>query len=418
VSGSWAHSIGKAFSISLQPLLPESRRDTVECRIRELLPAVLSPRANLILYGSPIPDRGVPYTSLRAGPFAVKLQFLSIISLLAVLFAGVTVTVTAQSSDQSLPTPVVSNEIEGSIAPLDLGDSRLTRYFYAFEGTPGDLVLTVNSRNLNGDMDIFTAVTFRPLMKISIYANTIPPEVTKSIYLRTKQILILRVEARSPNDDAGNYRIRFSGAYAPFSGGIPVAESSVEKTEVAGNKPGTRRVNSVGATIAEPPSETPSATPEPTPKAETATEKPTEDKEAKTASPRSARTRPPRSTSTARNPRRRPPPARPKPTPPKTETATTNTEEPKKETGEGEGKSAVTTPEKPATEEKPAAQEPTAPQPGARLIIEEKDGTRIDRPMSTIRRVVVEGGGIVIVLKTGRIERIPMSNVSRMAIEP
>jgi hypothetical protein len=52
------------------------------------------------------------------------------------------------------------------------------------------------------------------------------------------------------------------------------------------------------------------------------------------------------------------------------------------------------------------------------LIIEEKDGTRIERPMSTIRRVVVEGGGIVIVLKTGRIERIPMSNVSRMAIEP
>jgi hypothetical protein len=356
--------------------------------------------------------------SLRAGPFAVKLQFLSIISLLAVLFAGVTVTVTAQSSDQSLPTPVVSNEIEGSIAPLDLGDSRLTRHFYAFEGTPGDLVLTVNSRNLNGDMDIFTAVTFRPLMKISIYANTIPPEVTKGIYLRTKQILILRVEARSPNDDAGNYRIRFSGAYTPFSGGIPVAESSAEKTEVAGNKPGTRRVTSVGATIAEPPSETPSATPEPTPKAETATEKPTEDKEAKTPSPRSARTRPPRSTSTARNPRRRPPPSRPKPTPPKTETATTNTEEPKKETGEGEGKSGVSTPEKPATEEKPAAQEPTAPQPGARLIIEEKDGTRIDRPMSTIRRVVIEGGGIVIVLKTGRIERIPMSNVSRMAIEP
>lgn len=345
----------------------------------------------------------------------MKLQRLSIVSLLAVLVAAITVS--AQSSDQSLPTPVLSNEIEGSIAPLDLGDSRVTRHFYAFEGTPGDLVLTVNSRNLNGDMDIFTAVTFRPLMKVTIYANTIPPEVTKSIYLRTKQILILRVEARSPNDDAGDYRIRFSGAYAPFSGGIPVAESGAEKTEVAGNKPGTRRVNSVGATIAEPPSETPSATPEPTPKAETATEKSTEDKEAKTAPPRSARTRPPRS-STARNPRRRTPPARPKPTPPKTETATTNTQEPKKEAGEGEGKSAVSTPEKTATDEKPAAQEPTAPQPGARLIIEEKDGTRIERPMSTIRRVVVEGGGIVIVLKTGRIERIPMSNVSRMAIEP
>ena len=342
--------------------------------------------------------------------FAVKFQRFLIISLLPVLLLAVTARVTAQSSDQSLPTPVLANEVEGNIAPLDLGDSRSTRYFYAFEGTPGDLIINVNSRNLNGDMDVFTAVTFRPLMKISIYANTLPPEVTKSIYLRTKQILILRVEARSPNDEPGNYRIRFSGAFATFSGGIPVAENSEEKTDVAGNKRGTRRVSSVGATIAEPPP----ATPEPTPATET-TDKPAEDKEAKTSPPRSARTGP---RSTARNPRRRTPPARTKPAPPKTETAKTETEEPKKETGETEEKSAVTTPSKPATEEKPAAQEPSAPQPGARLIIEEKDGTRIDRPMSTIRRVIVESGVIVIVLKTGRIERIPMSNVARMAIEP
>ena len=322
-----------------------------------------------------------------------------------------------QSSDQSLPTPVLTNEVKGNIVPLDLGDSRLTRHFYAFEGTPGDLIITVTSRNLNGDMDVFTAVTFRPLMKINIFANTIAPQVTKSVYLRTRQILILRVEARSPNDDPGNYNIRFSGGFAPFSGGIPVAESSEEKTEVASNKPGTRRVSSVGATIAEPPPETPSATPEPTPSIETATEKPAEEKETK-APPRSASARPPRSSSTARNPRRRTPPARPKPAPPKTEAPRTETEEPKKETGAGEEKSAVSTPEKPATEDKPAAQETLSPQPGARLIIEEKDGTRIDRPMSTIRRVIVEGSQIVIVLKTGRIERIPMSNVARMAIEP
>jgi hypothetical protein len=50
--------------------------------------------------------------------------------------------------------------------------------------------------------------------------------------------------------------------------------------------------------------------------------------------------------------------------------------------------------------------------------VEEKDGTRIDRPMSSVRRVVIEGNMIVIVLKTGRIERIPMSDVTRMAIEP
>ncbi len=160
---------------------------------------------------------------------AVKFQRYLIISLLPVLLSAVTVRVTAQSSDQSLPTPVLTNEVEGSITPLDLGDSRLTRHFYAFEGKPGDLIINVNSRNLNGDMDVFTAVTYRPLIKISIYANTGSPEVTKSFYLRTKQILILRVEARSPNDDAGTYRIRFSGAFAPFSGGIPVAETRRRK---------------------------------------------------------------------------------------------------------------------------------------------------------------------------------------------
>src|SRR5260370_21160648 len=79
--------------------------------------------------------------------------------------------VRAQSSDQNLPTAVLSNEINGSIAALDLGDPRLTRHFYAFEGTPGDLLITLDSKNLNGDIDIFTSVTFRPLMQTTMYSN-------------------------------------------------------------------------------------------------------------------------------------------------------------------------------------------------------------------------------------------------------
>ena len=342
-------------------------------------------------------------------------KFLIALSLPIVLVAGGRAF--GQSSDQSLPTPVRSNEIEAKISPLDLGDARLTRHFYAFEGTPGDLLITINSRNLNGDMDVFTAVTFRPLMKISIYANTIPPEVTKSIYLRTKQILILRVEARTPNDDAGNYRISFSGGFAPFSGGIPVAERAETETEVASSSPGTRRVSSVGATIAAPPRETPAATPEPTPATEAAAEKPADDTEAKKTPPAKTARSTSRRTTPPRGPRRKQPPARSKPADAeaaKTETAKSDTEESKKESP-GDEKPAVSSTEKAATEEKAGAQEPPI---GARLIIEEKDGTRIDRPMSTIRRVIVEGGQIVIVLKSGRIERVPMSAVTRMAIEP
>jgi hypothetical protein len=335
--------------------------------------------------------------------------------------------VIGQSADQNLPTPVTSNEINGKIAPLDLGDPRVTRHFYAFEGTPGDLLITIESKNLNGDMDIFTAVTFRPLMKTSIFTSSQSPEVTKGIYLRTHQILILRVEARTPNDEEGTYRIRFGGTFAPFSGGIPVAENFEPKSDSGSSTPGKKRLSSVGATIAQPVVETPPATAESKP-AENAAEKPAEDTEAakKTTAVKSTKARPPRST--ARNSRRTPPP-RPKPSTPETDAAKTSeaktseaktketkTEEGKKESGAGGGKSTTADSATAEPSSKPNAQE--APLPGAHLIIESKDGTKIDRPMSTVRRVVVEGGMIIVVLKTGKIERIPMSAVARMAIEP
>ncbi|PYS64296.1 MAG: hypothetical protein DMF74_07470, partial [Acidobacteria bacterium] len=170
----------------------------------------------------------------------------------------------AQSSDQSLPTPVLTSEVNGTIAPLDLGDSRVTRHFYAFDASPGDLIITTDSKNLNGDIDVFTAVTFRPLMKTTMYANTQMPEVTKSIFLRVHQILILRIEARTPSDEAGSYHIRFRGSFEPFSGGIPVAEATESTAESPRSSRGTKRVSSVGATIAEPSAEATAKT-EPTP---------------------------------------------------------------------------------------------------------------------------------------------------------
>jgi hypothetical protein len=348
----------------------------------------------------------------------VKFQRYFVTALFLALVA-ITRTAAAQSTDQSLPTPVLSNEINGRIAAMDLGDPRLTRHFYAFEGLPGDLLVTLSSRNLNGDIDVFTAITFRPIMKITMYAggSALSPEVTKGFYLRARQVLILRVEARTPNDDVGTYQVRFGGAYESFSGGIPVAEESTEQsTEVARTSGGNKtRLSSVGARIEEPAD----ATPKPAEKSaeETASSPPssakvTKPKSRKTPPARTARGRPARTT--------RSKPAstgnEAKTEPAKTEAAKTETAEEKKEPAPGEEKPAVT--EKSSTPEKPAAQEALVPQPGARLIIEEKDGTRIDRPMSTVRRVVIEGGTIVIVLKTGRIERVPMSLVAKMSIEP
>src|ERR1043165_3666031 len=72
----------------------------------------------------------------------------------------------AQSTDIGFPTPVRSDLVTGTIVPRDLGDPRLTRYFYSFTGTPGDLIITVEGRNLEGDVDVFTAGTLRPLAKV------------------------------------------------------------------------------------------------------------------------------------------------------------------------------------------------------------------------------------------------------------
>lgn len=340
-----------------------------------------------------------------------KLGRLILFAITTAVLAAVAPNVLAQSSDPSLPTAVLSNEINGKINALDLGDSRLTRHFYAFEGNAGDLLVTINSKNLNGDVDVFTASSFRPLMKTSLYANTQTPEVTRGIYLRTRQILILRIEARTPGDEPGTYYIRFGGTFEKFSGGIPVADSSNAEAETASEKSEANRLTSVGATIPRPVTET----------VETAEAKPSPEKPAESEAVKQP-TKPATTSrrTTSRNPRRNTRPAPVKTTPAKkTESAKTETEKPKTET-------ARTSEEKPAETEKPAepkkeVEKPKAqeiPVVGARLIIEEKDGSRIDRPMSTVRRVVIEGNMIVIVLKTGRTERIPMSDVSKMSIEP
>jgi hypothetical protein len=239
--------------------------------------------------------------------------------------------------------------------------------------------------------------------------------------LKTREALILRVEARTPNDEAGSYHVRFGGSFAPFSGGIPVADN----TEAPEDRPsgGGKRLSSVGATIAEPVVETPPPAAEPKPAA--AIEKPAEGTapDKKTIPPKAVKTRPTKPATVTRNSRGRARPAKPKPATSDTEaakTAATKTEgtkpeEAKKETGAVEEKTSAASSAK-SEPAKPAAQE--LPPAGAHLIIESKDGTKIDRPMSTVRRVVVEGGMIVIVLKTGKIERVPMSAVARMAIEP
>jgi hypothetical protein len=301
--------------------------------------------------------------------------------------------------------------VKGTIAARDLGDPRVTDHFYAFTGTPGDVLITVDSRNLNGDIDVFTFANLQPLLKFTVYAGNSSP-ITKTIYLRRQEDLILRVEGRTPSDDDATYRIRFGGSFEPITSG-PLAEheDTIQPgTRVASGK-GSRRVSSVGARIAEPPAEVSEAPkPEPTP---------VEPSEPKTASAkpvaRNARTRRP----AAR--RKRPPqPAKPE------ETAVRNETENKAPAEEPEREPRNTTPKarrstRRNTTPSDTAQ-PTATQEreqgGPRLLIETNDGTLVDRYMSSVRRVTVENGMVVVVGKDGKIQRIPLASVVRMTIAP
>ena len=342
-------------------------------------------------------------------------------SFLVILIVSATVSF-AQSLDVGTPTPVRSNTVSGRIAARDIGDSRLTDHYYAFTGTPGDLLLTIQTTNLNGDIDVFTAVTLRPLLKLSLYAESTAP-VTKGIYLRKRENLIVRIEARSPNDEEGTYRVYFGGSFEPITGGPDIAEGETtepDKPQPVVTGKGTRRVTSAGARIAEPeppPKEVAAATPEPTPEP-TPEAKPVETPKSaagkKTAEPETARTTTPRNTR-GRNrpatttPSRRQPTARtkePKP-PPVEEPKEETTEEPKAAPPKAASKSATP---KVATEPEPEI--------GPRLIIETNDGTLINRSMSGIRRVTIENGQVVVTGKDGKINRILLANVLRMQIAP
>jgi hypothetical protein len=312
----------------------------------------------------------------------------------------------AQSTDINFPSPVRTNEVVGSIAARDLGDARRTDHFYAFVGNPGDLLITIQGNNLNGDVDVFTAGSLRPLMKFTLYAESALP-VTKSVYLRRRQDLVLRVEARTPNDDEGIYQIRFGGSFEPIAGESllaanenPAPDTTVEASPARDKN--TRRVSSVGARLPEP-------LPTPTPVEEIAAATPTSEP---TPEPTPVETPTPTETPEARgeSPAIKPAPRRTRSKGPARRRAPATSPAPKEEIAANETEIKTT----PKTE---SPQEPE-PQTGPRLIIEMEDGTRIERDMSTLKRVTVENNQIVVVNKLGKIERVRLSEIARMSIEP
>src|SRR5215204_2811174 len=176
----------------------------------------------------------------------------------AVLIFLVSLIAQAQSTNQNFPTAVTSNEISGTIRARDIGDARLTSYFYTFNGNQGDVFINVVTKNLDGDIDVFTVEGLRPLTKIRVYSDNPEGETGRVIYLRQRQKLLLRIEGRTPTDDPASFRIKFAGSFQAVAG---VAETDESKQpEVTSTQETDVRVNSVGTIIEVKPKPTPKPT--------------------------------------------------------------------------------------------------------------------------------------------------------------
>lgn len=175
------------------------------------------------------------------------------VSALAIAFLFISIK--AQSTNQNFPTAVTTNEISGAIKARDLGDARLTSYFYVFNGAQGDVFINVVANNFNGNIDVFTADGLKPLTKIVVFADAANNETGRVVYLRKPERLLLRVEGRTPNDDAATYRIKFAGSFRALN----EAENTDGPAEpkVASASDSDVRVNSVGTIISVKPRPTP-----------------------------------------------------------------------------------------------------------------------------------------------------------------
>jgi hypothetical protein len=317
--------------------------------------------------------------------------------------------VKAQSTNQDFPTPVTSSEINGKIPARDVGDPRLTNYFYVFNAAQGDVFINVTATNLNGDIDVFTVGGLKPLTKISLYAGDSTTETGRVIYLRKPEKLILRVEGRTPNDNPATFRIKFAGSFVPLES---VSASEEPKLpEIKPDENNNIRVNSVGTIIEIKPKPTPSpkettakiereAKPENEIKEEEKKETEETREEEKSAKVIVTGEAPKGSEET---PVKKTPPRR---TPPVSRTSRTKTPA-----------DVAKTPPKTTKTEPPKEPAPN-PLANVRLIVTFKDGTTLERPMSEVARVNVDNKGMLtIVLKDGKIERHSILDVAKMTIE-
>jgi hypothetical protein len=321
--------------------------------------------------------------------------------------------VKAQSTSQSYPTPIAAGEISGKIAARDLGDSRLTSYYYVFGGNQGDIFINVKTSNLDGDIDVFTADNLRPLTKIKVFSDIVTNETGRVIYLRKPEKLILRIEGRTPNDQPATFNLKFAGGFVPAQ--ATAADVSPDLPEIKSENEGSVRVNSVGTIIEVKP------TPKPV-EIETQNESEKNRQAEQIAQDENTETNSNKTLA-------RPPRKEPKKTPGKiSKPVVVLTEdviaEKRPETARARRKTSAaknTGKLKTAGSTKNTGEKKTAKLPNPleniRLIIEFKDGVKVERPMSEVSRVGVDKGVLILVTKDGKISRYSILDVAKMTIE-
>ena len=359
----------------------------------------------------------------------------------------------AQSTNQNYPTAVTTGEISGKIAARDIGDARLTSYFYVFNGNQGDVFINVQTSNFNGDIDVFTADNLRPLTKITIYADVSGNETGRVVYLRKPEKLILRIEGRSPNDDDATFKIKFAGAFAAITD-VPETDAPAAPEVKTENKSDVR-VNSVGTIIEVKPKPTP--TPKVTiariePKKpdarsevneETAEKKIEESRVAEKAAPGKtivtiektveSEIAAPNVTSQTPQPEvvitddlaktdvekaiEEKSPEEVKPEASARITIEKTPEPAETKTTETKATEAKTVGKKSRPTAKPTRPKVPNPLENIRLIVLFKDGTQIERPMSDVIKVSVDKGILTVISKNGAVGRYSILDVAKMTIE-
>ncbi|MEQ1922941.1 MAG: hypothetical protein ABL952_10585 [Pyrinomonadaceae bacterium] len=298
----------------------------------------------------------------------------------------------SQSTDSSFPTPVTTTEINGVIKARDIGDSRLTTYFYEFDGGQGDIFINVVTKNLSGDIDVYTADGLRPLTKVVIYADIGTSETGRLVYLRKPERLILRVEGRTPGDEAATFRIRFAGSFIAMKP-VKAEKEPVVDADVKAEDRGIR-VNSVGTIL---PSD-----PKPVPPKKVDVEKP---KAEKTVAEKPKEKEKKESTKK-----------------PVVVVEDFPSETKKIETSKKESDTAKTTGKrqpKPKKVDDPAkVEEPKVdPLASIKLIVQMKDGAVIESPMSEVLKFSVDKGVLTVIMKGGKITRYSILVVAKVTIE-